>query len=65
MDRRSTSPLPGFCANVLMMWKSFYSEVGVLSIPSSPGTEALDVSCQVGVAWGSSWSNHAGVPGTL
>lgn len=38
-------PFLGFCANVLIDdVESFYLAVGVLFIPSCPGTEAFDVS---------------------
>lgn len=49
--RHSPSPLPEFCANVLMVQKSFLGAAGTLFIPGS-GTEAFDVPWQVGVAWG-------------
>lgn len=59
MVSHSSSPLPGFWANVHMVWYSSR----VLFIPHYPGTEAFGVSWQMAVAWMDSWSNHTVVLG--
>lgn len=41
MGRHSSSPLPRFCANVVMMQKSLYLVGRVLSFPSSPALRPL------------------------
>lgn len=64
MCKHSTSPLPRFCGNVVMMQKSLYLAVGVPSIPSSLGLRPLTCPGRWKLDEVGSWSNHAGVPGT-
>lgn len=63
--RHSTGPLPGFCGDVLIDHsKIFALSIGVLFIPSCPGTEALDVSWAMGVVWGGPLEQSCWIPGT-